>query len=183
MMLGPEGPLGPIERYLSEKRLVMSSRIMAESDVRQSPQCAALGEPVTIWDGMRRGGAIPHKRDLRPERFGRFLPKISILDVDFVNRDFRWALHGGEHEYWLGGSLKSRRASDIPGKAMAELREQAVTLAGSGKPGYLLIRYSADGDPLLSAHILTLPVAVEQQGCGMLLCPTIFTPHGERPAV
>ncbi|GAB4573519.1 MAG: hypothetical protein Tsb008_08310 [Rhodothalassiaceae bacterium] len=180
-MLNGEGPLGPIEKHLGERRLVMSSRILMHGEAMQAdgPFAPVLGA-IAIWEALRGADAVPWRRDLRPERFGTYLPKMSILDVDLVKRDFRWTLHGGEHEYWMGGSLKGRRASEIPGRAAAVLREQTVSLAEGREPGFIEIRYDLDGTLFLSAHVIALPFAREDAGACTLLCPTNFIAHGHR---
>ncbi|RMD89250.1 MAG: PAS domain-containing protein [Alphaproteobacteria bacterium] len=167
---------GPVLRYVREGRLAVRVERLAEDEGRERPAVARLREPLEIWRGLPREGDLPHRRELRPERFPGFLPKLCIIELFLKERDFRWALHGGEHEYWLGRSLKGLRASDIGDAATWRLRDAAFEIYESRRPGLIAIDYYRGEATYLRATILCLPFRVDTPATGVLLCPAEFEP-------
>ncbi|MBX7248653.1 MAG: PAS domain-containing protein [Caulobacteraceae bacterium] len=54
----------------------------------------ALEEMFAYWAGLRRGGRLPARADIDPNRFKRHLPTISLIDVRPNPTRFRVRLAG-----------------------------------------------------------------------------------------
>ncbi|MFQ5346441.1 MAG: PAS domain-containing protein [Rhodothalassiaceae bacterium] len=171
-----ETPWGPVLRYVREGRLAVRVGRLDEGDALSRPAVAKLGEPLEIWRDLPREGDLPHRRELRPERFAGLLPKLCVIELFLKERDFRWALHGGEHEYWLGRSLKGLRASDLGDAATWRLRDLAFAIYESRQPGLIAVDYHRGEKSYLRATILCLPFRVDTPATGVLLCPAEFEP-------
>ncbi len=169
-----EMPWAPVLRYVREGRLDVALETLSESEAMARPAFRRITEPLLIWQALPRVGDLPHRRELRAERFAGYLPKLCIVELMLEKEDFRWALHGGEHEYWLGYSLKGRHASEFDDEVTRKLRTLTLSIYRSAAPGFFVLEYRRAEEVCLRANTLCLPFAVDEPNAGALLCPTEF---------
>lgn len=138
-------------------------------------------QPVRdIWDSLpREGYDLPRRGVLRAERLRRFLPGMTLLEL-LDDEDIRWSIYGGEHEYWLGSSLRGRRASELDTDGARGIARLSWGIFRSREPGHVLMRYFSVGEGglrklRLTSFTLALPMRDEPHGA--LLCATRFRPE------
>lgn len=78
---------------------------------RQAEALRAHEEVFAYWRSRRCGGRLPARRDIDPEGFKRWLPMISLIDVDADA--FRVRLAGTGLWPLYGGEITGRRLDEI----------------------------------------------------------------------
>ncbi len=165
----------------------MTVEMVDGNAVDGAPDWRHLRPVREIWDSLPRDGlSLPHRRALRPERLRRFLPGMSLLEL-LDDDDVRWSIYGGEHEYWLGASLRGRRASELGTDGARHIAQLAWHIFRRAEPGHVVMRYfSLDGERrILRLTSFTLALPMLDEPFGVLLCATRFRPEptgeDERP--
>lgn len=174
-----DSPLGPISDMLRAGQVRLHIAGLAAEEARDLPGFQPTAACVGIWEDLKGADRMPLRSVRTPHAFRAFLSKLTILELlddAAAARDFRWSLHGGDHEFWLGHSLKGVRASKIRAVDSDVLRSVAWAAFEGARPAYCRFDYTARGKPLLSAFVLCLPFRAEA-GLGYLFCPTHFEPH------
>ena len=80
-----------------------------------------LKEAFAHWESLRRGRAMPSRRDLDPVDIPRLLPYLMLVDVEPEPLDFRYRLIGTEARSILARDYTGLRFSALPGKGRGSI--------------------------------------------------------------
>ena len=103
----------------------------SESDVGSRPDFEDVVACYRIWKEFCGDRPAPLRTHLKPERFGKLLNHLVLLDVLEGGGDFRYVIFGALHERHYGDRLTGRRLSELgtaggPAEPILDLFRQCV---------------------------------------------------------
>lgn len=136
-------------------------------------------ELYDYWRSKCQSGHLPGRQDIRPSEFARFLPQISLVDV---NRDgeelaFRYRL--------AGTGLCSRTGKELTGKSLTELfvppvadywQRVLTSLVKRQRPACGGVRRNAQAPDPFAQFWLRLPLVDETGEVNTILGLDLFVP-------
>lgn len=125
-------------------------------------------ELFAYWSGLRRGGALPGRRDIHPRALKRHLPTISLIDI--LPGDYRVRLAGTGLYTVYGREITGRRLHDVYNTAAADYwRVELGKVVADGRPGVGVHNLAWRGASHLSLVWLRLPLASDGKTVDMIL--------------
>lgn len=127
-------------------------------------------ELFAYWASLRRGAALPGRRDLDPARIKRLLPTVSLIDVIPEPQDFRIRLAGTGLYGVYGREITGRRLAEVYSSSAADYwRAELAKVAAEGRPGAGVHNLAWRGASHLSIVWLRLPLASDGRRVDMIL--------------
>jgi len=127
-------------------------------------------ELFAYWASLRRGGALPARRDLQPGAIKRLLPTISLVDVLHEPLDFRVRLAGTGLYDVYGREITGKRLSDVYNTAAADYwRAELSKVVREKRPSAGVHNLAWRGASHLSILWLRLPLSTEGGEVNMIL--------------
>ena len=127
------------------------------------------------WRGKAGARSMPSRSDISPAHFPRLLPFISLIEVDLLSQRYRIRLAGTRlREIYecetTGLFLDQMDWGDKRDYWMAAYQR----IAAEGKPAQGVVRGPSTEKEHLVQFWLKLPLAVEPDSVGMILCYDAF---------
>lgn len=160
-------------RSIDEQHQIVHDHLPPEAD-------AALRKLYGLWEGRRRGRAVPARRDLDVLELREWLGWLTVIDMIDGGDDFIYRIFGTSQASQIGMDLTGRRASACPAVTpsfLANLRQAAAVkrpIFGTrvieiSARGYayrwqrLILPLSRHGDDVETFMILAAPSAPVSQ--------------------
>lgn len=131
------------------------------------------------WRSKCQANHLPSRKDICPSEFARFLPQISLVDVDRAGGDLNFS-------YRLAGTgLCARTGTELTGKSLQELFAPAVagywqrvleSLVQRQRPACGGVRRAAQTDDPFAQFWLRLPLADDAGVVNTILGLDLFVP-------
>jgi hypothetical protein len=127
-------------------------------------------ELFAYWASLRRGAALPARRDLQPGAIKRLLPTISLVDVARGPLDFRFRLAGTGLYDVYGREITGRGLGEVYNTAAADYwRAELVRVVEAARPAAGVHNLAWRGASHLSILWLRLPLAANGCDVDMIL--------------
>lgn len=127
-------------------------------------------ELFSYWAGLRRGGRLPARADVRPDGFKRLLPTVSLIDVRREPLDYRVRLAGTGLYTVYGREITGRGLDEVYTPTAADYwRHELDQVVQSGRPGVGCHSLDWRGTGRASILWLRLPLASDGINVDMIL--------------
>lgn len=128
-------------------------------------------ELFAYWSSLRKGAALPGRRDIDPARFKRHLPTVSLIDVIRGEPlDYRMRLAGTGLYGVYGREITGRRLAEVYNAAAADYwRHELGQVVRAGRPAVGVHNLAWRGASHLSVVWLRLPLASDGAEVDMIL--------------
>jgi hypothetical protein len=127
-------------------------------------------ELFAYWASLRRGGALPTRRDLQPGAIKRLLPTISLIDVAREPLDFRIRLAGTGLYDVYGREITGKRLPEVYNTAAADYwRAELSKVVAEKRPSAGVHNLAWRGASHLSILWLRLPLSTDGREVNMIL--------------
>jgi hypothetical protein len=156
-----------------------------------SKMSTQLGAPTTAlraheelfayWAGLRRGGALPGRRDLDPAAIKRLLPTVSLTQVIHEPLDYRLRLAGTGLYGVYGGEVTGRKLTDVYSSAAADYwRAELDEVVRTRRPRAGQHSMAWRGAAHMTLLWLRLPLATNGRDVDVILgYDAVLAPRGE----
>lgn len=140
------------------------------SELGASTQVEGAQEALyAYWAGLRRGGRLPSRADIRPCEIKSFLPMLSLTEVNGDSR-FRIRLAGTGLFGVYGAEITGRTLPEVYAGAAAEYwRRELGAIVSDRQPAIGVHSLGWRGAPHLSVLWMRLPLAVNGEDVDMIL--------------
>ena len=129
-------------------------------------------EIFAYWASLRKGGRLPSRADISPERMKRLLPTVSLVDVlrDEGRRAYRFRLAGTGLYSVYGREVTGRTLGEVYAPAAADYwRRELDQVAAGGRPAAGVHNLAWRGAAHVSLLWLRLPLASNGTDVDMIL--------------
>jgi hypothetical protein len=127
-------------------------------------------ELFAYWASLRRGGALPARRDLQPGAIKRLLPTLSLIDVLREPLDFRMRLAGTGLYDVYGREITGKRLGEVYNTAAADYwRAELSKVVKEKRPSAGVHNLAWRGASHLSILWLRLPLSTGDGEVNMIL--------------
>jgi hypothetical protein len=130
---------------------------------------------LEYWNRIRRGRAMPARRDLDPAEVLTLLPNLVLIDVAEGSTDFRFRL--------MGTAVAAQCSRDHTSKLFSELEgygprgygwSNHLKVVTRQRPRIGHLPYTGPNASIVAHHNLSLPLSSDGRRVDMILCVSEF---------
>jgi hypothetical protein len=130
---------------------------------------------LEYWNRIRRGQAMPARRDFDPAEVLTLLPNLVLIDVAEGSTDFRFRL--------MGTAIAAQSSRDYTSKLFSELEgygprgycwNNHLKVVTRQRPRIGHLPYTGPNASIVAHHNLSLPLSSDGRRVDMILCISEF---------
>jgi hypothetical protein len=143
-----------------------------------------LGPVVALWQGKRRGAALPRWKDFGIEDFVGWHRNVALSDLIAEDADPRFRIFGSGAAELMGGDLTGKRLTDgIPAAARDGVLTHFAAIRDERLIGLLMANVPIPGLEYRTFKVVELPLENDSGAVGQILhvfltTPGLLTPPG-----
>ena len=127
-------------------------------------------ELFSYWSSLRAGRRLPARAAIKPEDIKRFLPTVSLIDVQSSPRDYRLRLAGTGLFSVYGREITGRTLGEVYSTSIADYwRSELDKVVDERRPMVGVHNLAWRGTSHLSLLWLRLPLASNGEDVDMIL--------------
>ena len=127
-------------------------------------------ELFAYWASLRRGRALPGRRDIDPAPIKRLLPSLCLIDVTRAPRDYRLRLAGTGLYGVFGAEITGKPLAEIYNTAACDYwRKELGQIVDTARPGVGYHSLAWRGAGHMTILWMRLPLAANGADVDMIL--------------